>query len=269
MTNIKQPRAAQAVPETSFQEFRHRQIAMRYAWQERDRRARRRPPQFCYLRLRQLERIYADRHGASLPDDRAGHDALFVALHHIAQADEPEDVRRSNMLAWSMLWCPWFDEEECAAAIARVLADPVKWSANTLGWRLRLMDADRTRLKVTTIAPIDCTKTERAQRSKERRNATKRAQRAAKRPISAACSKPWELEGISRATWYRRGRNETVRQIPAEADRATSNASADNSLTGANPPPPNTAAAAIPFFTPRGRVIAAYAARVAYRRPPP
>jgi hypothetical protein len=79
------------------QDALHEEIARRYAWQARDRRERRRPPQFCYLRLRQLERIYADRYGPTLPGNRAGRDALFVAAQHIAQADETEGVRRSSM----------------------------------------------------------------------------------------------------------------------------------------------------------------------------
>jgi hypothetical protein len=210
----------------------------------------------CYQRLRELERIFADRYGSRLPDNDAGRDVLFIAAHHIAQADEPEDTRRANIRSWSLLWCPWLDEEECAALVARVIAKPIRWGAKTLGWRLRLMDADRTRLAVTTIAPIDCTKAARAKRSEQRHNAKKREDRKntrAGRPVPVSRSKPWESEGISRATWYRRRKNEPVRQNPAKADRNTIIASADTSLRPAKPPTPRPDRAPIQSFTGRAR----------------
>jgi hypothetical protein len=85
---------------------------------------------------------------------------------------------------------------------------------------VRLTDATRTRLRVTTIGAIDCNKAARVKRRKERDAAAHRARwKIAARPPSAASSKPWKIEGISRATWYRR-QHETVRQIPSAADRS-------------------------------------------------
>jgi hypothetical protein len=199
-----QLRAAQAAPETPRQKFLHRKIARRYAWQARDRGERQgRPGLFCYLRLCQLERLFVDRYGSTLPDDDAGRDDLYIAATHIAQ--NPRSAE--HIKDWAFLWAPWISDEEIAALIARVLAHPVRFCAGTLGWRLRLTDAVRTRLEITTIAPIDCTKAARAQRTKERKAAGRKARRdadRAARPAPAAPTKPWEAAGISRRAWYYR-----------------------------------------------------------------
>jgi hypothetical protein len=227
MTSSKHARAAQADPETPRQEGLHREIARRYAWHDLERRARRRPKLFCHLRLRQLERLFADRYGCTLPDDDAGRDDLYVAAMHIADGGAPE----LHITAWASLWAPWASAEHVAALVAKVIANPRRWRAETLGWRQRLTDTERTRLEITTIAPIDCTKAERAKRSKERKQAVRKASRkadAAARPAPAARTKPWEAAGVSRASWYRR-RPETVRLNVAPAD--TSRAGAEKSLT--------------------------------------
>jgi hypothetical protein len=79
------------------------------------------------------------------------------------------------------------------------------------------------RPEITTIGAIDCNKAQRA----KRRKTAKRLKMAARRKIagrqpSVSSMRPWEARGISRATWYRRGKpagNETARQIPYPADR--------------------------------------------------
>src|ERR1700684_492027 len=103
MRHSSKPRDAQAAPDTPFQESRHRQIAMRYAWHDSPRQRRR--PKFCYLRLRELERLYGDRYGPTLPDDDAGRDELFIAAQHIAQGGDSESGH--HIRAWALLWCPW------------------------------------------------------------------------------------------------------------------------------------------------------------------
>jgi hypothetical protein len=82
----------------------------------------------------------------------------------------------------------------------------------TLAERLRLTYAERTALQITTIRAIDCTEREQA----NRREARKRQARTLKRrkqgvrpraeylAASTSATKPWEVEGVSRRTWYRR-----------------------------------------------------------------
>jgi hypothetical protein len=54
------------------------------------------------VRLRQLERIHADRYGRKLPDDDAGRDELNIAAMHIADGGLPEQ----HIPAWASLWAP-------------------------------------------------------------------------------------------------------------------------------------------------------------------
>jgi hypothetical protein len=112
-------------------------------------------------------------------------------------------------------------EDECTALINRVLAKPLRWTADTLAWRIGLTDATRTLLKITTIGATDCNKAQRAERRRQQDASAHRARRAARHRRGQG--QPWELQGISRATWYRRGKpagRETVRQNPSTADRA-------------------------------------------------
>lgn len=163
-------------------------------WDDRRRQKQRRPRLFCNLRLRELERFYAWRYGPTLPDDAAGRKHLYIAAQHIAQGGALE----RHLRAWSSFWAPWLGDDECAEMVARVIARPMRWKADTLAWRIGLTDADRTRLKITTIGATDCNKAARARRRKEQDAARhSRARRTiAARPTSAARTKPWEAAGM-------------------------------------------------------------------------
>lgn len=103
---------------------------------------------------------------------------------------------------------------EAQAVAERVIANPHRWKADTLAWRLRLTDAERTALKIKTIGAFDVSKAERLARRKECNRAAEVARRRAKgakpratyEAASASRTKPWEAFGISRRTWERRGK---------------------------------------------------------------
>jgi hypothetical protein len=105
-------------------------------------------------------------------------------------------------------------KQEIAAITTKVIAKPIRWRADKLGIRLRLTEAERTRLGITTIGSIEVTKAERAKRRRERdrlrRQSQLRAQGAKPRADYEANSisrtKPWERLGMSRRTWYRAGK---------------------------------------------------------------
>jgi hypothetical protein len=60
------------------------------------------------------------------------------------------------MIAWAAMWCPWLPAAEAQAVGERVIADAHRWKADTLAWRLRLTDAERTALKIKTIGGVRC-----------------------------------------------------------------------------------------------------------------
>jgi hypothetical protein len=98
-----------------------------------------------------------------------------ISAHHIAHlGGDAQD----HIVAWARMRCPWMAAGEAAAIAAEVMAHPVKWKADTLGWRLGLTDAQRTALKITTIGGIDVSEAERLERRKEKRRAADRARRA-------------------------------------------------------------------------------------------
>jgi hypothetical protein len=171
----------------SITQARHTEIARRYAWQARQRRKRHEdkpdPARLLTLiRMRELERLFARRYGRLLPDDAAGRDDLIVAAHHIAFLRG--DVIK-HIVGWARAWAPWMPSAVAERLAERVAAEPRKWTADALAWRLRLSMAERTELKITTIGAFDMSKAEReVERKRKRREAerARRAKRSTKRP---------------------------------------------------------------------------------------
>ena len=207
---------------------RHREIAVRYAWDGR----RRGKPRDAYhrianIRMRELERLFEDRHGDTLPDDRRGRDCLIVAFHHIIPIAEFPDPAIKQ---WASAWAPWIGPDELETIIEGVFEKPQRWAADRLAWWLRLTDADRTRLRITTIGSIDVGKAARIARRKKRNKEAKAAKRhalgAQPRKASLARTQPWKKLGMSRAKWFRKGKptpparrhNETVETVSGTAD---------------------------------------------------
>jgi hypothetical protein len=142
---------------------------------------------------------------------------------------------------------------ECTDLIDRVTSKPLRWTADTLAWRIGLNDATRTLLKITTIGAIDLNKVQRAERRKQRDAAAHRARRAAVVSVSDYEEKPWEAQGISRATWYRRGKPTAPASLRQNASTADTTAYAvdRNRLTTGSAPQrsaSNAAGAAKPGF---------------------
>jgi hypothetical protein len=159
---------------------RHAEIARRYAWQAQQRRKRlnEKPDRarlLTLIRLRELERLNERRYGRLLPDDDAGREDLIVAAHHIAFLGG--DVIK-HIVGWARAWAPWMPFDEAKRLAERVAAEPRKWTADALAWRLRLTWAERTELGITTIGAFDKSKTEREVERKRKRREAERARRA-------------------------------------------------------------------------------------------
>lgn len=185
-----------------------------FSTRQKGKRKRRSPMQLVGLRLNDLAKIFRARYGNVLPNDDAGRDDLMVAVHHLACLAHP----RGHIAKWLDLWAPWLTLAEHKVIIGEALANPQKWKADALAWRMRLTKEDRRMLGVTTIGAIDENKAARTKRrrqlDRQRKENARRAKGIRPRKVyegqSITTAKPWIAEGISRASWYRRKANETA-----------------------------------------------------------
>jgi hypothetical protein len=187
-----------------------------FSTKQKGKRRRPSPMQLVGLRLADLAKIFRARYGHALPNDDAGRDDLMVAVHHLACLAHP----RGHIAKWLDLWAPWLTLAEHKAIIGEALANPQKWKADALAWRMRLTKEDRRMLGVTTIGAIDENKAARTKRrralDRQRKENARRAKgikpRSTYEGQSISKAKPWIAEGISRAQWYRRRARETAQQ---------------------------------------------------------
>lgn len=108
---------------------------------------------------------------------------------------------------------PWLSksEGEQLKELARS-APPPRQTADELAGELGVTISERTRLGFKTIGAIDCDRKQREERRRTianlRRAANRRKSgqkmRAEYFEASLSRMKPWEAEGVSRSTWYRR-----------------------------------------------------------------
>jgi hypothetical protein len=128
------------------------------------------------IRIAELMRWLADAIGAGAELEPCqwseGVARLFVH-HFVVLAD---GNRRAAQ--WLETYCPWISTRDREYMITEANHCPLKWSADKLAWKIRLTDAKRTELKITTIGAIDCSKEQRAIRRKARQAELQRALRA-------------------------------------------------------------------------------------------
>jgi hypothetical protein len=162
------------------------------------------------LILGDVRTITWDRYGRIIPDDDAGEPDLKVLmrLHALHPTHGAQQVR--NLLEDR---APWMTEDEKQMMISdHTGLDPRYLRIPELREMIQLSLADRERLGIKMVRPIDLTDEEFAQYQKDRKNAKRRARRlkAGMKPRdhyesnSISQMRPWELAGFSRATWYRR-----------------------------------------------------------------
>lgn len=175
------------------------------------RRPRRQRPSMAALRVNDLTKLIRGRHGHTLPNDAAGRDAAFLMVHHLqALSGDP----RRRITTWLNLLCPWMALAEAAMLLEEAVLRPMRWKADKLGWRLKLLEADRRAMGITTIGAIDLPRPERLKRRKARARLAQQARRRARgaKPRAQylaavkAAPKPWQALGISRQHWFRLGR---------------------------------------------------------------
>jgi hypothetical protein len=172
-------------------------------------------PSFAGLRLDAIRKLIQARHGGPVDTDD-GEPYLLAALPHLVALAEARG-RSVDAQFWCEELAPrvaaerdstWFGQLECEFTICRR-----RLTADGIADLLRVTTEEVRRYKLQTFGAIDRRK---AQRKAERK-AANRAYQKQKRAINGAIpreqsrarTKPWAACGISRAKWYRSGR-ETI-----------------------------------------------------------
>jgi hypothetical protein len=165
------------------------------------------------LRVKEIERIIRSRHGYTV-DTEDGEQYAWLIAQHLREIDVANLL--PNLEGWCHRWTPLLKQEQVAAICQRVLSEPRRFKADTLGELLGLKDEERSNLGVTTIGALDVPKSARgelraaAKRTRDRMRAEQRRRTRGARPraeyleSSLTRIRPWEKEGISRRTWERR-----------------------------------------------------------------
>jgi hypothetical protein len=164
------------------------------------------------IRIGDLNKIFGECYGTEaidyqFPDDDAGRiDAMILARHYAN--GNPNALARAVRHR-----LPWMAEAERQSLIEEALESPRFWGAEELAHDLQLTDKRRTELKIKSIGSIDMTKRQRNKRRKAKNTEQHRAADRAKgvKPREQYLAehttnrdKPWEAEGISRRTHFRR-----------------------------------------------------------------
>lgn len=177
---------------------------------KRKRSRRKRRPVLSALRLRELNQLLRARYGEQMPDTPDTRRAIVIVAHHLAAL--PSDTERA-VRSWLELRAPWYSLADLKALVIETIEKPKRWKAHTLGWALKLNAADRKTLRLTTIGAADLSPAQRrANRRSESRIRTECHRRAkgakprAEYLAAVKADKPWERLGISRRTWYRKGK---------------------------------------------------------------
>lgn len=129
------------------------------------------------IRIAELTRWLHDEYGVELEPCERSEMIIRIFAHHFMSL--PDGPRR--LTSWFGEYCPWLSLQDREYLIGEATRAPLKWSADKLAWKLRLNDAKRTELKITTIGAIDCNARQRAERRKRRNAEKQKARREAKR----------------------------------------------------------------------------------------
>lgn len=152
------------------------EIARRYKHQSK---VGKRTRSMTAIRLSELTRWLDDVVGAGAelePSEwSAGIARIFV--HHLVTLSDGN----RKAADWMATYSPWIGRRDRESMITEANHCPLKWSADKLAWKLRLNDATRTRLKITTIGAIDCNRDQRQARRKRENAERQKRLREAKR----------------------------------------------------------------------------------------
>ena len=191
------------------------EVRFRHAEQRRRRR-----PTITGLRVRELNIVRAKLYGETIPDTGKGRDLCKATAFHMAFAADAA----KRIPSWLDLRAPWLDDDDSSKitreAIGAVAKGVAPWSADKLGWHLKISIAERADWHLTTIGAVGDSKEKRRERRKAKDRDYQAAKRlaagASPRAKSAERTKPWLALGMSRATWHRHGK--PTRSVLSETD---------------------------------------------------
>jgi hypothetical protein len=188
-------------------------------------------------RIREIERVVADRHGR-VPET----DDCDIYLRHVAHCfrkiviDRGKPATAAGIMKtfgfWCRTWAPNIGDQQLME-IVREVARSRKFPADdAVGKDLRLSYADRRRLKITAIGSYDTDRAARTRLAKARKKERDRLRAAEKRKAAGATpraeslsqTQPWKLVNKSRATYYRdlkRARETDSSPHPSSYSQAT------------------------------------------------
>lgn len=170
------------------------------------------------LRLREIEWVITSRHGKLIPDpyDTDDVDMCLAYARAVEASKTPQDL-----LHWSRRWMPWAPAAEIDRIVLQEGWRQKPAGADHVATMIYVSAAERQALGLRTIGACDITIEERKaaaaeakreqdrQRQAEKRRAEGRVDRPTYLQKSVSAQKPWEAQGISRATYYRMKATET------------------------------------------------------------
>ena len=158
------------------------EIRRRY---ERNAKVGKRSRGMAAIRVAELMRWLDDTYGAGVELEPCDRSEMLIRIfaHHFMSL--PDGARRLG--AWYHRYCPWLSLRDQEYFISEATYCPLKWSADKLAWKLRLTDAKRTELKITTIGAVDCNRDQRKARRKRINAERQKARRAANR-LARVCT---------------------------------------------------------------------------------
>jgi len=165
-----------------------------------------------------LQRYLTDRYGCEWPDDDAGRDDLWLAVHSLTTVGKWDGEVRAFIASKA----PWLSESETLQMLDKAYALPRPYGAAKLGQKVGLTDQDRDRLKLWSIdAADDPGRLKRRERKRldriEQQTARRRKRGVKSWDESATRTKPWIAAGFkTRRTWERHGKPNVAKVKPGE-----------------------------------------------------
>lgn len=180
------------------------------------------------VRLRELTALVRSRYALGLDTDDADRLLLPIArLLFRIYADKGKVASDENLTGELAAWCaehtPLISDDMVIAIAIEAMARPELENKIALGCRIMLTATEREALSIGTIRPCDLTPAQFELARTEKRRVRNRALQTAKRRKAGAAprehylaqsrsrTRPWETEGISRATYYRKLARERAR----------------------------------------------------------
>jgi hypothetical protein len=163
-------------------------------------------PDLNPIRIRDLHRLFRRRYCGEFyifPDDDAGREDLAILASFY--------IHDRHLIRNIKVRAPWLIGDDLDDFLSSIV-HPIEWTSAKLADALNLHEAERVELGIVSIGAVDVTpeqrKAKRKARNRERKRETRRAKGAKPQARSKSRLKPWNSEGISRATWYRRVRQD-------------------------------------------------------------